>query len=124
MSESSRPPRRIVTGHDPAGRGVVVSDAPAPASRAIADGATFHDMWVTSASPAPVAATEPEPIGEGELLGPPDEGTRVRSVDSIRGSLRPTALANPQSTTSVSPCLPTITFDGLRSRWITPRLCA
>ena len=31
------------------------------------------------------------------------------------------ALARPQSTTSVSPCLPTMMFAGLMSRWITPR---
>ena len=37
------------------------------------------------------------------------------------GSARPTALASPQSTTSVSPCLPTMMLAGLMSRWITPR---
>ena len=33
-------------------------------------------------------------------------------------------LARPQSITCTSPKLPTITFDGFRSRWITPRACA
>jgi quercetin dioxygenase-like cupin family protein len=83
------PPRRIVTGHDDDGRGRIVSDRPAPASREVADGATFHDIWVTSASPAPVTATEPEPIRAGELLGPPDAGTRVRIVDMPPGTRSP-----------------------------------
>ena len=41
-----------------------------------------------------------------------------------RGSARPVALARPQSTTRVSPCLPTMTFPGLMSRCSTPRLWA
>ena len=36
----------------------------------------------------------------------------------------PSALARPQSTTSVSPCLPTMTLPGLMSRCSTPRLWA
>lgn len=83
------PPRRIVTGHDPAGRGSVLSDGPAPVSRSVPDGATFHDMWVTGTSPAPIAATEAEPIRQGELLGPPAEGTRVRIVDMPPGARSP-----------------------------------
>jgi len=83
------PPRRIVTGHDDAGRGRVVSDGPAPASRSVPDGASFHDMWVTSSSPARIAPTEPEPIRQGEVLGPPSEGTRVRIVDMPPGARSP-----------------------------------
>ena len=83
------PPRRIVTGHDQGGRGRIAQDGPPPATRTVADGASFHDMWLTSASPAPIAATEPEPIGEGELLGPPAEGTRVRIVDMPPGARSP-----------------------------------
>ena len=40
------------------------------------------------------------------------------------GSVRPSGLARPQSTTSVSPCLPTMTLPGLMSRCSTPRLWA
>jgi quercetin dioxygenase-like cupin family protein len=82
-------PRRIVTGHDDAGRSVVVDDGDAPASRTAADGATFHDMWVTHDSPATVSATEPEPIAPGELLGPPLAGTRVRICDMPPGTRSP-----------------------------------
>jgi quercetin dioxygenase-like cupin family protein len=83
------PPRRIVTGHSADGRGQIVSDGPAPATRSVADGASFHDMWVTAASPAPLSATEPEPIRSSELLGPPASGTRVRIVDMPPGTRSP-----------------------------------
>lgn len=46
-------------------------------------------MWVTAATPAPIAATEPEPIRAGELLGPPADGTRVRIVDMPPGACSP-----------------------------------
>jgi quercetin dioxygenase-like cupin family protein len=87
MPESA--PRRIVTGHDAGGRGRIVSDGPAPASRTVPDGSAFHDMWLTGSSPAPIASTEPEPIGRGEVLGPPSEGTRVRIVDMPPGARSP-----------------------------------
>ena len=82
-------PRRIVTGHDPDGRGRILSDGAAPASHVVPDGATFHDMWVTTASPAPLSATEPEPIQADELMGPPTAGTRVRIVDMPAGARSP-----------------------------------
>jgi quercetin dioxygenase-like cupin family protein len=82
-------PRRIVTGHDDAGRSIIVDDSGPAASRTIADGSTFHDMWVTHDSPATVSATEPEPIAPGELLGPPGEGTRVRICDIPAGARSP-----------------------------------
>jgi quercetin dioxygenase-like cupin family protein len=82
-------PRRIVTGHDSAGRGRIVSDGPAPASRRVPDGASFHDIWVTTTSPAQIAASEAEPTRAGELLGPPAAGTRVRIVDMPPGAHSP-----------------------------------
>ncbi len=39
----------------------------------------------------------------------------------LDGSARPTALASPQSTTSVSPCVPRMILAGLISRCSTPR---
>jgi quercetin dioxygenase-like cupin family protein len=82
-------PRRIVTGHGPDGRGGILSDGPAPASRTVPDGASFHDMWATGASPAPLTATEPEPIREGEPIDPPESGTRVRILDMPPGARSP-----------------------------------
>jgi quercetin dioxygenase-like cupin family protein len=84
-----RETRRIVTGHDPTGRGRIVSDSPAPTSHVVPDGATFYDIWVTTLSPAPVAAIEPEPIHADEPMGPPAAGTRVRIVDMPPGARSP-----------------------------------
>lgn len=83
------PPRRIVTGHGPDGRGRVISDGPPPASHTVPDGAVFHDTWVTSAAPVAITAAEPEPVGEDEPLGPPASGTRVRIVDMPAGARSP-----------------------------------
>jgi quercetin dioxygenase-like cupin family protein len=82
-------PRRVVTGHNAQGVGVLVCDGPPPAARTVSDGATFHDLWVTALSPAPITATEPEPIRAGERLGPPDSGTRVRICDMPPGLRSP-----------------------------------
>jgi quercetin dioxygenase-like cupin family protein len=83
------PPRRIITGHDETGQGRVLNDGPAPASYMIGDGATFHDMWVTSTSPVAIAGSEDEPVRTGETLGPPLDGTRVRIVDMPPGTRSP-----------------------------------
>ena len=83
------PPRRIVTGHDSSSRSVVVSDGPPPASRTIVDGATFHDMWISAAWPPALAPTEPEPVGAGEPLGPPPDGSNVRIVHMPPGTRSP-----------------------------------
>ncbi len=54
----------------------------------------------------------------------------VCSAGSLPASASATApprartLANPQSITCTSPKPPTMMFEGLRSRWITPRACA
>ena len=70
-------PRRIVTGHDAAGRSVVLSDGPTPRNHEN-EFAIFHELWNTRAMPAPVASTEREPT-ERPLVTPPDpNGTIVR----------------------------------------------
>jgi quercetin dioxygenase-like cupin family protein len=68
---------------------VVLSDGPAPATRLVSDGASFHDMWVTAESPARISRVESEPIQADESLAPPDAGTRVRVVDMPPGALSP-----------------------------------
>jgi naringenin degradation protein FdeH len=74
-------PRRVVTGHDRNGRSVVLSDAPAPRTHAV-PGAVFHELWSTSAMPAPVRAEEPREPTDRPLVTPPDaNGTVVRIVD-------------------------------------------
>jgi quercetin dioxygenase-like cupin family protein len=74
-------PRRVVTGHDVEGRSLVLADEPAPRSHSI-QGATFHELWNTTESPAPVAPTERREPTERRLMTPPDpNGTIIRIVD-------------------------------------------
>ena len=54
----------------------------------------------------------------------PDVGFSRPSLDSLFPSGRSTALASPQSTTSVSPYCPSMMLPGFRSRCSTPRLWA
>ena len=74
-------PRRVVTGHDSDGRSVVLSDGPTPKSHGI-PGATFHELWSTTETPAPLAAAEPREPTERPLVTPPAPGgTVIRIVD-------------------------------------------
>lgn len=82
-------PRRVVTGHDASGHGVVISDGPAPVSREVADGASFYELWATTATPAAIEAVEPEPVAQSDPVGPPPHGTRVRVVDMPPGTRSP-----------------------------------
>ena len=78
----------MVTGHDPAGRSVVLSDGPTPRSHDIGV-AVFHELWNTKATPAPVAATEPEPT-DRPLITPPDaNGTIIRITEIKAGERSP-----------------------------------
>ncbi|WP_299328413.1 cupin domain-containing protein [Parasphingopyxis sp.] len=86
------PMRRIVTGHDEDGNAIFQSDG-AP-DRVVAvggdDGAVFHEIWNTRATPAPIDAASGEPEEAGIQLAPPANGTRIRVVDfppdAVRGT--------------------------------------
>jgi mannose-6-phosphate isomerase-like protein (cupin superfamily) len=75
--------RRVVTGHDEAGRSVVIEDG-APA-RVVTlggeSGTTFHEIWNTRATPAPIDRASGEPAEPGIRLLPPEHGTRIRVLD-------------------------------------------
>jgi len=81
-------PRRVVTGHDEAGRSIVVSDG-APARSLDIGPAVFHELWNTTAMPAPVAATEPEPTERPLVTPPGPDGTIVRITDIKAGEKSP-----------------------------------
>ncbi|MDA0160079.1 cupin domain-containing protein [Solirubrobacter ginsenosidimutans] len=81
-------PRRIVTGHDETGKSVVLSDAPTPKTLDIGT-AVFHELWATSAVPAAIDATEPEPTTR-PLRTPPDaNGIVVRFTEMSPGAASP-----------------------------------
>ena len=74
-------PRRVVTGHDADGRSVVLSDGPTPNSQGI-PGATFHELWSTTETPASLAPAEKvEPTSRPLVTPPPAGGTVIRVVD-------------------------------------------
>lgn len=88
--EARGAPRRVVTGHDSAGRSIVISDGPAPHSRTRPEGATFHDVWSTAAMPAPVGFAESdEPAGGSEQLAPRPSGTVIRITEMAPGARSP-----------------------------------
>jgi mannose-6-phosphate isomerase-like protein (cupin superfamily) len=76
------PIHRVVTGHAPDGRAVVAEQGPLPCVVEIAaiPGTVFHEVWSTSATPAPVDNGADPTLGP-LMLPPPKHGTRIRFVD-------------------------------------------
>jgi quercetin dioxygenase-like cupin family protein len=81
-------PRRIVTGHDPSGKSVVLSDGPSPRTTDIGT-AAFHEVWVTDQTPVPIAATEPEPTERPIRVPPPRNGVMIRYTEMEPGGESP-----------------------------------
>lgn len=80
---TTKPVRRIVTGHDAEGRAVIQEDGGVPRVQRIGGetGPIFHEVWNTRATPAPIDRTSGEPHEEGIKLAPPANGTRIRILD-------------------------------------------
>ena len=76
------PIHRVVTGHNAQGRSIIASDGPLPTVVPITaiPGTVFHEVWSTSATPAPVD-NGPDPTTGPLVLPPPTSGTRLRFVD-------------------------------------------
>jgi quercetin dioxygenase-like cupin family protein len=82
-------PRRVVTGHDPEGRSVVLWDERTPKSHAI-PGAIFHELWNTAEAPAPLRPTELREPTDRPLVTPPDrDGSVIRIVEFAPRSRSP-----------------------------------
>lgn len=79
----NRPVRRIVTGHDAQGIAIIQEDGAVPRVQRIGGeiGPLFHEVWNTSATPAPIDAASGEPAESGIVLAPPKGGTRIRVLD-------------------------------------------
>src|SRR3954465_6448775 len=89
MSTAPTPPRRIVTGHDAAGKSVVLSDAPTPKTLDIGT-AAFHELWITDAVPVALDATEAaEPTDRPVRTPPPSGGVTVRFTEMAPGAEAP-----------------------------------
>lgn len=77
------PFRRIVTGHNRAGKAIIQQDAPPPRVQQIGSrfGPTFYEVWQTTETPAPIDRDSAEPEESGIVLAPPANGTRIRVLD-------------------------------------------
>jgi mannose-6-phosphate isomerase-like protein (cupin superfamily) len=77
-----RPVRRIVTGHDKAGRAVVVSDAICPHIRTAPQrgGVAYTNLWQTDRMPVPIHGAA-DPVTEAMNLEPPPNGINLRFVE-------------------------------------------
>jgi len=74
--------RRIVTGHNAAGRAIIQSDAPPERVKVLAgDGPTFYEVWNTRESPVRIDRASGEPAEDKLTLAPPAGGTRIRVLD-------------------------------------------
>jgi mannose-6-phosphate isomerase-like protein (cupin superfamily) len=74
--------RRVVTGHDAAGRAIIQSDSPPTRVQAVGkDGPIFHEIWSTRETPAPIDRDGGEPAEAQLSLAPPKGGTRIRILD-------------------------------------------
>ena len=74
--------KRVVTGHSAEGRAVVVHCSAAPNTFALQSvpGTVFHEIWNTSASPAPVDNGD-DPTARPLHLSPSPLGSLIRVVD-------------------------------------------
>jgi mannose-6-phosphate isomerase-like protein (cupin superfamily) len=75
--------RRVVTGHDGEGRSIVQEDGPPARTVTLGgeSGTTFHEVWNTRSTPAPIDRASGEPAEPGISLLPPAGGTRIRVLD-------------------------------------------
>lgn len=71
-NDTARAPRRIVTGHDSAGRSVVAFDDSGPNRNA-----ALTELWVTDRTPAD-NSDPADAAAVASRLAPPDGGTRFR----------------------------------------------
>lgn len=74
--------RRVVTGHDRAGKSIFIADGPAPNVLEMASmpGVALTDLWRTSSSPASNAGNKDAATGRIKLE-PPADGTILRIVE-------------------------------------------
>lgn len=82
-----RAARRVVTGHDETGKSIVWIDGTPPNIHNKGTLVDFIEIWNTTETPAPLAATEPEPT-DGVLRTPPAAtGSKIRFNDFYPGHI-------------------------------------
>jgi mannose-6-phosphate isomerase-like protein (cupin superfamily) len=85
--------RRVVTGHDAAGKSVFIIDAPTPHVFSRTKGsAIVHEMWETTRTPADNRGSA-DAIARGARLPPPPNGSVFRVIEYPPDSERLAAIA-------------------------------
>jgi hypothetical protein len=81
MTDSLRPLRRIVTGHDSDGRSVIIEDGPPRDLRTLSErpGYQVANLWVTTDTPADIHQADVARAHKG--VAPPKRGTVIRIID-------------------------------------------
>jgi mannose-6-phosphate isomerase-like protein (cupin superfamily) len=88
-----KPIRRVVTGHNAAGRSIFVIDGPTPHVFARTKGsAIVHELWETTATPADNRGSA-DAIARGHRLPPPKHGSVFRVIEYPPDSERLAAMA-------------------------------
>jgi len=80
----TQPPRRVVTGHDAAGRSIVLSDGPPPQHHPMhgsAVGADFFEIWNVAAAVPQLTAAEAREPNERVFTIMPVAGHLLRVID-------------------------------------------
>jgi len=92
---AAEPVRRVVTGHNAAGKSIFLTDAAAPnvMSRGTAS-TTVTELWETSAMPASNAGSA-DPTDHPYRLPPPKHGTVFRIIEYPPDKIRVAALHQP-----------------------------
>jgi hypothetical protein len=73
--------RRVVTGHDAAGRSTFIIDAPSPHVFSRSKGsAIVHELWETARTPADNRGND-DAIARGHRLPPPPNGSVFRVIE-------------------------------------------
>jgi len=88
-----KPVRRVVTGHNAAGRSIFISDQPTPHVFSRSPGsAIVHELWQTTATPADNRGGD-DAIGRGHRLPPPQNGSVFRVIEYPPDTQRLAAIA-------------------------------
>ena len=131
--------RRVVTGHDAAGKAVFVSDEPvAPVTTALSPGAEFHQLWGADEAPRfpdggerPAAPTYFPPVGGfrfGHFTLPPEGSAELPPDLDIPAALADMEAKLPGMTSYMEPDAPgmhttaTIDFEVVLSGQVTLEL--
>jgi hypothetical protein len=86
--------RRVVTGHNTAGKSIFIADAPTPhVFRRTKGSAIVHELWETAGTPADNRGSA-DAIARGHRLPPPKHGSVFRVIEYPPDSERLAALAH------------------------------